>query len=147
MTTHGNLNQITRGVIRRIDGWIGAISNRTVRYLPISGMKLLFLECFCTVITLPYLTLPTITCFSFHDIYLTCHGFMGCFVLVTEGRRVQQRQKAHNNTATATMTLKQHFFSSFYKTVRNLHWVSLLLIIAISSRLDKNASKKNKQNM
>lgn len=27
MTTHGNLNQITRGVIRRIDGWIGAISN------------------------------------------------------------------------------------------------------------------------
>lgn len=22
MTTHGNLNQITRGVIRRIDGWI-----------------------------------------------------------------------------------------------------------------------------
>lgn len=46
MTTHGNLNQIIRGVIRRIDGWIGAISNRTVRYLPISGMKLLFLECF-----------------------------------------------------------------------------------------------------
>lgn len=42
MTTHGNLNQIIRGVIRRIDGWIGAISNRTVRYLPISGMKLLF---------------------------------------------------------------------------------------------------------
>lgn len=27
MTTHGNLNQITRGVIRRIDGW------STVRYL------------------------------------------------------------------------------------------------------------------
>lgn len=60
MTTHGNLNQITRGVIRRIDGWIGAISNRTVRYLPISGMKLLFFKCFCTVITLgtlPYLLL------------------------------------------------------------------------------------------
>lgn len=97
----------------------------------------------CNYLTLPFLTLPTSTCFSFHDIYLTCHGFMGCFVLVTEGRREQQRQKAHNNnTATATMTLKQHFFSSLYKTVRNLHWVSLLLIITLSSRLDKNASKK-----
>lgn len=101
-----------------------------------------FFKCFCTVITLPV----PITCFSFHDIYLTCHGFMGCFVLVADGRREQQRQKAHNNSiATVIMTLeKQHFFSSFYKTVRNLHWVSLLLIIALLSRLDKNASKKNK---
>lgn len=54
MTTHGNLNQITRGVIRRIDGWIGAISNRTVRYLPISGTKLLFLRMLlhCNYLTL-----------------------------------------------------------------------------------------------
>lgn len=59
MTTHGNLNQIIRGVIRRIDGWIGAISNRTVRYLPISGMKLLFLRMVlnCNYLTLPYLLL------------------------------------------------------------------------------------------
>lgn len=76
---------------------------------------------------------------------------MGCFVLVTEGRREQQRQKAHNNnTATAIMTLKQHFFSSFYKTVRNLHWVSLLFIITLSSRLSKRTKKtkhveRNKQ--
>lgn len=39
------------------------------------------------------------------------------------------------------MTLKQHFFSSFYKTVRNLHWVSLLLIITLSSRLSKRTKK------
>lgn len=59
MTTHGNLNQITRGVIRRIDGWIGAISNRTVRYLPISGMKFLFFQMLlhCNYLTLPYLLL------------------------------------------------------------------------------------------
>lgn len=57
MTTHGNMNQITRGVIRRIDGWIGAISSRTVRYLPISGMKLLLqLLLHCNYLTLPYLT-------------------------------------------------------------------------------------------
>lgn len=128
----------------------GAISNRTVRYLPISGMKLLFLECF---LNCNYLTLPVpITCFSYHDIYLTCHGFMGCFVLVADGRREQQRQKAiqqqHSNSNHDFG--KTTFFSSFYKTVRNLHWVSLLLIITLSSRLSKRTKKtkrveRNKQ--
>lgn len=64
---HDNLNQITRGVIRRIDGWIGAISNRTVRYLPISGMKLLFSNAFELY---DYLYVLLFTCFSFHDIHV-----------------------------------------------------------------------------
>lgn len=89
-----------------------------------------------------YLTLPTITCFSFHDIYLTCHGFMGCFVLVADGRREQQRQKAHNNsTATAIIgDFETTFFLLFtkqYATCIGYHCYSSSLSRLVSKRTKK----------
>lgn len=75
---------------------------------------------------------------------------MGCFVLVADGRREQQRRKAHNNTATATMTLEKqlffHLFTKQYATCIGYHCYSSSLSRLVSTKThQKNKTCRKKQ--